>query len=372
MHACMYIIHIYMALIISDIVICLSLFMHIYCRFDRDLRWRTGVQLIPIVCESSNQFKITKPALDEAYNNAQKANIRVKGVLITNPSNPLGTLLDRETLTNLLSFTNANSIHLVCDEIYGATVFKRPNFISISEVIEEEANHLKCNKDLIHIVYSLSKDLGLPGFRVGIIYSYNDNVVNCGRKMSSFGLVSAQTQYLIASMLMDDEFVGKFLEESAMRLRRRYECFIEGLGKEGISCLESNAGLFCWMDLRQLLEEATIEAEMDLWQTIIHDVKLNVSPGSSFHCNEPGWFRVCFASMEEETMEVALDRIGCFMRKTSMSRKKKKKTKRKAMRKDQLCISFPLSVRGGFEEFMSISPHAMSPHSPLVHAPTSG
>lgn len=346
--------------------------MHIYCRFDRDLRWRTGVQLIPIVCESSNQFKVTQPKLEEAYNNAQKANVRVKGVLITNPSNPLGTLLDKETLTNILSFTNAKNIHLVCDEIYGATVFNQPHFISISEVIEEEANHLKCNKDLIHIVYSLSKDLGLPGFRVGIIYSYNDNVVNCGRKMSSFGLVSAQTQYLIASMLMDDEFVGKFLEESAMRLRRRYESFIEGLGKEGISCLESNAGLFCWMDLRQLLEEATKEAEMDLWQTIIHDVKLNVSPGSSFHCSEPGWFRVCFANMEEETMEVALDRMRCFMRKTGMIRKKKMMTKRKALRKDQLCITFPLSVRGGFEEFMSMSPNAMSPHSPLVHATYSG
>nr|ACJ83659.1 unknown [Medicago truncatula] len=31
--------------------------------------------------------------------------------------------------------------------------------------------------------------MGFPGFRVGIIYSYNDTVVNCARKMSSFGLV---------------------------------------------------------------------------------------------------------------------------------------------------------------------------------------
>ena len=67
-----------------------------------------------------------------------------------------------------------------------------------------------CNLDLIHIVYSLSKDLGLPGFRVGIVYSYNDQVVSCGRKMSSFGLVSSQTQHLLASMLSDEDFVGRY------------------------------------------------------------------------------------------------------------------------------------------------------------------
>ncbi|GLT46337.1 hypothetical protein SLA2020_200980, partial [Shorea laevis] len=49
--------------------------------------------------------------------------------------------------------------------------------------------------------------MGLPGFRVGIVYYYNDAVVNCARMMSSFGLVSSQTQHLIAAMLSDDEFV---------------------------------------------------------------------------------------------------------------------------------------------------------------------
>lgn len=161
--------------------------LELKCRFDRDLRWRTGVQLVPAVCESSNDFKITRLALEEAYDKAQRDNIKVKGVIITNPSNPLGTTLDRETLTSLVSFINEKKIHLVCDEMYAATAFKQPDFISISEIAKDDTN---CNLDLIHIVYSLSKDLGLPGFRVGVVYSYNDDVMNCGRKMSSFGLVS--------------------------------------------------------------------------------------------------------------------------------------------------------------------------------------
>ncbi|KAF8389349.1 hypothetical protein HHK36_026043 [Tetracentron sinense] len=331
-----------------------------YPGFDRDLRWRTGVQLLPVVCESSNNFKITEAALEAAYEKAQEAKIKVKGLLITNPSNPLGTILDRETLRSIVNFINQKNIHLVCDEIYAATVFTQPKFISISEIIEED---IECNRNLIHIVYSLSKDMGFPGFRVGIIYSYNNAVVNCCRKMSSFGLVSTQTQHLIASMLSDQEFVESFIAESAKRLAMRHRIFTRGLSQVDISCLKSNAGLFVWMDLRRLLKDSTVKAEMALWRMIIKDVKLNVSPGSSFHCSEPGWFRVCFANMDDDTMEVALRRIQTFVLK---GKEADLEVKRQRWRNDILRLSLkPLR----YDE-MTMTPRSMmSPHSPIPHSP---
>uniref|UniRef100_A0A6N2N2D9 1-aminocyclopropane-1-carboxylate synthase n=1 Tax=Salix viminalis TaxID=40686 RepID=A0A6N2N2D9_SALVM len=278
-----------------------------YPAFYRDLGWRTGVQIVPVDCDSSNNFQITKAALEAAYDKARQDGINVKGLIVTNPSNPLGTTLDRETLKCLLSFINEKNIHIVCDEIYAATIFSSSNFISISEVVEEI---MDCNRDLVHIVSSLSKDMGLPGFRVGIVYSYNDAVVNCGRKMSSFGLVSSQTQYLLASMLSDEEFVENFLAVSSKRIEKRHSVFTKGLEQIGISCLESNAGVYVWMNLRHLLQEQTNDGEMALWRVIINDVKLNVSPSSSFHCVS-GW--VCFANMDDETLEVALKRIHAFV-----------------------------------------------------------
>ncbi|XP_059634264.1 1-aminocyclopropane-1-carboxylate synthase-like [Cornus florida] len=336
-----------------------------YPAFNRDLGWRTGVKLIPVICHSSNNFQITKEALEEAYEKAKEANIKVKGLIITNPSNPLGIVLSKETLRSVVSFINEKSIHLVCDEIYSATVFSLPNFVSTSEIIQE----MECiNRDLIHIIYSLSKDMGLPGFRVGIVYSYNDAVVSCGRKMSSFGLVSSQTQHLLASMLSDDEFVGRFLAESAKRLAKRHKIFTEGLEQVGITCLKSNAGLFCWMNLRQLLKEQTLEGEMELWRVIINNVKLNVSPGSSFECNEPGWFRVCFANMDDATVEVALKRIRQFVR---CQRKEGEAVTGKSSWRLQKNLRLSFSSRMCDEGFMSPrmgSPHSPIPHSPLVRA----
>ncbi|XP_009776307.1 1-aminocyclopropane-1-carboxylate synthase [Nicotiana sylvestris] len=328
-----------------------------YPGFDRDLRWRTGVQLFPVVCDSSNDFKVTKKALESAYEKAQESNINIKGLLINNPSNPLGTLLDSDTLRDIVTFINSKNIHLICDEIYAATVFDQPKFISVSEIVEE---HVGCNKDLIHIVYSLSKDLGFPGFRVGIVYSYNDTVVNIARKMSSFGLVSTQTQHLIASMLSDEIFVEKFIAESSERLGKRHGMFTKGLAQVGISTLKSNAGLFFWMDLRRLLKESTFESELELWRIIINEVKLNVSPGCSFHCSEPGWFRVCFANMDDETMRIALRRIRNFVLQTKGLNSKSAVKKQCSRSKLQISLSFRR-----MDDFMNSPVHSPM-NSPLV------
>ncbi|GMI83153.1 1-amino-cyclopropane-1-carboxylate synthase 8 [Hibiscus trionum] len=288
-----------------------------YPGFDRDLRWRTGVEIVPIHCSSSNGFRISMHALEEAYERARKLDLKVKGVLITNPSNPLGTTMTKDELQNLITFAIDKNIHLISDEVFSGTVFDSPCFISIIEAAID--SNLKRNTDVlsrIHIVYSLSKDLGLPGFRVGMIYSNNQTVVAAATKMSSFGLVSSQTQYLLTCMLANKKFTSKYMKENQKRLKRRKELLVSGLKKSGINCLKSNAGLFCWVDMRHLLSSNTFEAETDLWKKILCEVGLNISPGSSCHCSEPGWFRVCFANMNQPTLEVALRRIKDFVERS--------------------------------------------------------
>lgn len=294
-------------------ILCTYLFLCGYlCRFDRDLRWRTGVNIVPIQCDGSNNFQITPQALESAYKEAESMNMKVSGVLITNPSNPLGATIQRSVLEQIIDFTTRKNIHLVSDEIYSGSVFTSSEFISVAEILESK-NYPKNVAERVHIVYSLSKDLGLPGFRVGTIYSYNDNVVITARRMSSFSLISSETQHLLATMLSDKEFTENYIKINRERLKKRYEMIIEGLRNVGIECLKGNAGLFCWMNLSPYLKEQSKEGELEIWNDILNEVKLNISPGCSCHCTQPGWFRVCFANMSEHTLQVALERIRKFM-----------------------------------------------------------
>lgn len=299
---------------INNLLFC---FYFLFYRFDRDLRWRTGVKIIPIHCNSSNNFQVTPQALESAYEEAKFNKIKVRGILITNPSNPLGATIQRSNLEDILDFVVRKNIHLISDEIYSGSAFCSSKFVSIAEVLKSRND---VDSERVHIVYSLSKDLGLPGFRVGTIYSYNDNVVTTARRMSSFTLISSQTQQLLASMLSNEEFTTNYIKTNRDRLRKRYEKIIDGLKRSGIECLKGNAGLFCWMNLSQLLEKSTKECELKLWNSILCEVKLNISPGSSCHCSEPGWFRVCFANMSEQTLEIALKRLHNFMQRRTQNR----------------------------------------------------
>lgn len=284
-----------------------------YPGFDRDLKWRTGVEIVPIHCSSSNNFQITESNLNKAYDEAQRRNLKVKGILVTNPSNPLGTTLSRDELDLLITFITTKGIHLISDEIYSGTVFVSPRFISVMEALMEN-KHKKNNVwKQVHIVYSLSKDLGLPGFRVGAIYSNNEDVVAAATKMSSFGLVSSQTQHLLSVMLADKKFTKDYILENKKRLKKRHEMLVAGLKDAGINCLKSNAGLFCWVDMRHMLTSKTFEAEVELWKKVLFQVGLNVSAGSSCHCTEPGWFRFCFANMSQETLDLSIHRMKAFV-----------------------------------------------------------
>ncbi|XP_062208365.1 1-aminocyclopropane-1-carboxylate synthase 5-like [Phragmites australis] len=285
-----------------------------YPGFDRDLRWRTGVNIVPVHCDSANGFQVTVAALQAAYEEATAAGMRVRGVLLTNPSNPLGTTVKRSVLEDVLDFVAHKNIHLISDEIYSGSVFAAPDLVSVAELVESRARRGDIGiAERVHIVYSLSKDLGLPGFRVGVVYSYNDAVVTTARRMSSFTLVSSQTQKTLAAMLSDAAFADAYIRTNRERLRERHDHIVAGLARAGVPCLRGNTGLFVWMDMRRLLGEATVAGELRLWDRMLHEVKLNISPGSSCHCSESGWFRVCFANMSLATLDVALARMSRFM-----------------------------------------------------------
>lgn len=283
-----------------------------YPGFDRDLRWRTGVNIVPVHCDSANGFQVTAAALQAAYEEAEAAGTRVRAVLLTNPSNPLGTTVTWSALEDVLDFVARNNIHLISDEIYSGSVFAAPDLVSVAELVESRGDPGVAER--VHIVYSLSKDLGLPGFRVGVVYSYNDAVVTAARRMSSFTLVSSQTQKTLAAMLSDAGFADAYVRTNRQRLRARHDHVVAGLARAGVPCLRGNAGLFVWMDMRRLLGEATtVAGELRLWDRMLREAKLNISPGSSCHCSEPGWFRVCFANMSLDTLDVALARMSRFV-----------------------------------------------------------
>ncbi|KAG7605721.1 putative aminotransferase ACS12 [Arabidopsis thaliana] len=276
-----------------------------YPGFDRDIKFRTGVELIPVHCRSSDNFTVTVSALEQALNQARKRGSKVSGILFSNPSNPVGNILSRETLCDILRFAQEKNIHVISDEIFAGSVYGDKEFVSMAEI----AGSGEFDKTRVHIIYGLSKDLSIPGFRAGVIYSFHEDVVNAAKKLMRFSSVPVLVQRILISLLSDVRFIEGYMAAHRQRIRDKHIRFVEGLKQLGIPCAESGGGLYCWVDMSSLLTSYSEKGELELFEKLLTVAKINATPGTACYCIEPGWFRCCFTALADEDIPVIMERI---------------------------------------------------------------
>ncbi|KAJ6101984.1 hypothetical protein N7486_004411 [Penicillium sp. IBT 16267x] len=218
-----------------------------------------------------------------------QASIPVKAVLVCNPNNPLGQCYPRETLQALIEFCKRRNLHYISDEVYALSVHRPPTgdfvtFISALELNDQEFG------DRIHVIYSLSKDFGCNGIRVGaLITQYNDSI-RLSTALSVHSQVSTLSTALASKSILPPNIVEQVMENGGGKLREAYQVIRSFLEIRGMEFIPAGYGIFIFARLGKVKD---IEEEGKLLRCLM-STGVSVSTGSSYHFLEPGWFRICY------------------------------------------------------------------------------
>lgn len=263
-----------------------------YSSFVDDINERAGVLAIGVPCDET----LSQDAFEKAYEEATKEGKRVRAVLFSSPNNPIGTVYKEDAVRGLLDFAMGHNLDVISDEIYAQTVFDpEASFVSTLKLVPASYRHR------VHVTSSFAKDFVLSGFRTGMCFSFNPNIIQGFASITYYASVSSHTQSLLTALLKEPE-LKDIMELSRKRLAIAYQIFSKGLEDIGISTMKSQAGIFVMADFSDYLEKQEFSAEHVLWEKIYNELMINISPGQLFGCDRPGWFRACYA-FNEDTIE---------------------------------------------------------------------
>lgn len=155
----------------------------------------------------------------------------------------------------------------------------------------------------------MSKDFGASGLRYGVLYSQNELMLEGLATLSTFSGVSGPIQYLVSEILTDDVFVDSFLEESRQRLVNSYQICTNKLEEMVLPFVPAEAAMFVYVDFSPLLPQKTFAYERKLSE-LMFEVRVVLTPGESQNDTTPGMFRICYAWVEPETLEIAMERLS--------------------------------------------------------------
>lgn len=160
-----------------------------YSRFFSDMNERMKTCVVGM--ELGEGFSLTADLLEGRISELKKAGGKVKAFLFCNPSNPLGVIYTRQLVLELMEVCKRHSIHFISDEIYALSVFDQS--AEFSSVLSIPIGSLP-DPRRTHVLWGLSKDLGLAGFRMGFVHSLSEEVLRSIDGMKFYTCVPAHIQ----------------------------------------------------------------------------------------------------------------------------------------------------------------------------------
>ena len=247
---------------------------------------------VPVRTSVSNGFHIEREAIESKITN------RTKGIWVTNPGNPTGTVLRPEELRIIAEIAKEKDLYIISDETYREIVFDGREISSFG--------YLEDVHDRLVIIDSVSKRFSACGARIGAVISKNENL---------FGIIYKLCQgRLSVSTLEQHGAVGLYstgyrvINEVRDEFEKRRDAAYEALQKiPGLTCGKPEGAFYmmCKLPVENATDFLTwmLEEFDDDGETVM------AAPGEGFYATEglgKDEIRIAFA-IERDLLKRAIE-----------------------------------------------------------------
>ncbi len=233
-------------------------------------------------------------------NNIEKTiSNKTKMIVLCNPNNPTGAVLNKAELEKIAKIVIKNRLYVLVDEIYEKLVYDDIKFCSFASIDPEL-------KKYTILVNGVSKSFCMTGWRLGFVAS-NKEIINAINILQSHqtGNTSSITQYAaFAAYNLEKEF-SLYLKNE---FEKRRNLFYELLTKiPGIKLDKPNGAFYLFPNISYYIGSSfgafTINNSEDFCDFILDNAGIAVVPGTAF--GTEGYIRIAYTIEQEEIKKAA-------------------------------------------------------------------
>ena len=228
-------------------------------------------------------------------------NERTRAIMITNPGNPTGAVLEPEELKLMLDIAKEHDLLIVCDEVYREFVYDGEPLMSALQFEGYEQN--------VVVIDSVSKRFSACGARIGMLISRNKALMAEALKFCQGRLCTTTLEQVGAAALysVGPEYFEKVREEYR---RRRDLCYRKLTAIPGVVCAKPMGAFYVMAKLP--IDDADEFMKWMLTDFEDHGETVMCSPAAGFYAT-PGRgkneIRIAYV-LKEKDLDRALDLLA--------------------------------------------------------------
>ncbi|MBT3320989.1 MAG: aminotransferase class I/II-fold pyridoxal phosphate-dependent enzyme [Anaerolineae bacterium] len=260
-----------------------------YPLYSASIRMFGGVQ-VNYYPDEEKDWALNRATLEDAYSKATQKGVNIKAIVVINPGNPTGSILDARSVHEVIKFAQAHNIAIIADEVYQENLYGG-EFVSFAKALGE------IKTVPLFSLHSISKGFfGECGHRGGYLEVRNPPQIS-GEDLDFIDLLLKQasvslcansvgqimTYLMVSPPKKEGKVQEKFIEEKEKVLANLYEKAIMVRKSfeemDGLEAFGKTGAMYLFPRLNKL---PTGTDDFDYCMALLEETGLCVVNGSGF------------------------------------------------------------------------------------------